>query len=197
MSCEKFQREMWTRCYIEIYIVHDQVAQNLIPGLFPLQEYSCAKSTECFQKQGNHGLFALLLFSLQNRKKYLPCTLILRVNLALYLKFHLKQECIPVGCVPAARWPYAGVCCRGGLLRGVCSGGCPLWGGCLLQGGVYSGGCLLPGVSALGGVCSGGCLLRGVVSAPGGCVCSWGVLPQTCPPPVNRMTDRCNKNAFQ
>ena len=25
-----------------------------------------------------------------------------------------KQECIPVGCVPAARRPYAGVCFRGG-----------------------------------------------------------------------------------
>ena len=68
MSCDKFQTAMWTRCYIEMYIVHDQVAQHLVPGLFPLQEYSCAKSTECFQKQGNHGLFALLLFSLQNPK---------------------------------------------------------------------------------------------------------------------------------
>ena len=25
-----------------------------------------------------------------------------------------EQECIPVGCVPAARWPYAGVCFEGG-----------------------------------------------------------------------------------
>ena len=37
-----------------------------------------------------------------------------------------KQECIPVGCVPAAHWPYAGVCFPGG-------------------------GCLLLGVSARGG----------------------------------------------
>ena len=43
-----------------------------------------------------------------------------------------KQECIPVGCVPAARRPYAGVCFPGG---GVCSGG-----------------------SGPGGVCSGGCV---------------------------------------
>ena len=28
--------------------------------------------------------------------------------------FQHKQECIPVGCVPAARWPYAGVCFPGG-----------------------------------------------------------------------------------
>ena len=27
----------------------------------------------------------------------------------------LKQECIPVGCIPAARRPYAGVCFPGGL----------------------------------------------------------------------------------
>ena len=70
--------------------------------------------------------------------------------------FICKQECIPVGCVPAARWPYAGVCFPGGsLLRGVvCS-----------RGGVCSrrlsapGGCLLPGVCSRGAVCS-----RGVVS---------------------------------
>ena len=29
-------------------------------------------------------------------------------------RFSLKQECIPVGCVPAARRPYAGVCFSGG-----------------------------------------------------------------------------------
>ena len=68
--------------------------------------------------------------------------------------------------------------------RGVCSGGCLLWGdvcyrgsapgvwgGCLLWG-VCSGGGLLWGVSTLGGVgvCTGG-------SAPGG-VCCWGVSAQ-------------------
>ena len=43
------------------------------------------------------------------------------------------QECIPVGCVPAARWPYAAVCLWGGcLLLGVAPGGSAL-GGCLLQ----------------------------------------------------------------
>ena len=76
------------------------------------------------------------------------------IDLQLYnatpmvLKILYTQECIPVGCLPAARRPYAGVC--------------------------FPGGCLLPGVSALGGLLPGGCLLRGVsalgggVSAPGG-----------------------------
>ena len=35
MSCEKFQTATWTRCNIEMYIVHDQVAHHLVPGLFP------------------------------------------------------------------------------------------------------------------------------------------------------------------
>ena len=73
-----------------------------------------------------------------------------------------KQECIPVGCVPPAHWPYLPACSA--------LGGCLLRRGCLLQGGVCS-----QGVSALGGVCSkGGVCSRGV-SAPGG-VCSWGCL---------------------
>ena len=126
----------------------------------------------------------------------------------------LKQECIPVGCVPAVRRPYAGVCFPGG----VCSTG---EGGCLLPGGLSApGGCLLPGVVCLGdllrggGVCSWGvsqlvdCMLesasggvvsasRGVVSAPGGGICSQGGIPACIeadplpPPPVNRMTSRC------
>ena len=35
-------------------------------------------------------------------------------------KIECEQECIPVGCVPAPHWPYAGVCSRG---MGVCSRG--------------------------------------------------------------------------
>ena len=54
-----------------------------------------------------------------------------------------KQECIPVGCVPPARWPYLAECSARG---GVCS----------------------RGVSAPGGVCSGGCLLPGGVCSWGG-----------------------------
>ena len=98
----------------------------------------------------------------------------------------IKQECIPVGCVPSAvvAISQGGVSSGGCLLqRGVCS----RW-GCLLWGGVCSGGCLLQ----VGGVCSReGCLLRGV--------CSWGVcvshhaLRQT--PPCGQ-TDACQNITF-
>ena len=108
----------------------------------------------------------------------------------------IRQECIPVGCVQAAHWPYPG------------GGGCLLQGVSALGGSVCSGGVSAPrvgvsapgGVSALGGVCSweyllpggcvcsrgsvGGCLLRGCllwgVSAPGGVV-SQHTLRQTPP----------------
>ena len=45
----------------------------------------------------------------------------------------IKQECIPVGCVPAARGPYAGVCFRGGVLHP--GGGSPAGGVLHLGGG--------------------------------------------------------------
>ena len=76
--------------------------------------------------------------------------------LSTHCNINVKQECIPVGCVPAARRPYAGVC--------------------------FPGGCLVGGVSGLGGmsaprgcIWSGGCLVRGHVwswgvSAQGGCI---------------------------
>ena len=35
------------------------------------------------------------------------------VTMVLQSSFAIK-ECIPVGCVPAAHWPYAGVCSSGG-----------------------------------------------------------------------------------
>ena len=63
------------------------------------------------------------------------CTASLNKAYNVTVRSSKKQECIPVGCVPAARRPYARVCshCRGG--------------------GVVS----APGrVSAPGGVCSGG-----------------------------------------
>ena len=78
--------------------------------------------------------------------------------LVLSLKNDCIQECIPVGCVPAAHWPYTGVCFPGGG-GGVCSGGvCSE--GCLLGEGVSAprGGVSAPkgeGVCS-GGVCSGG-----------------------------------------
>ena len=90
-----------------------------------------------------------------------------------------KQECIPVGCVPAAHWPYAGVCFPGGMSgpRGVSASG-----GCLLLGGMSAPrGCLVSEVSAPKGVSApGGCLLPGGVWPMGGgwllqVVCSQGV----------------------
>ena len=70
--------------------------------------------------------------------------------------FH-QQKCIPVGCVPAAHWPYAGVCFSGG-------GGGLLWGG-VVPG--PRGVCSCWGVPTLVGSAPGGCLLWGV--------CSWGM----------------------
>ena len=49
-----------------------------------------------------------------------------------------QQDCIPVGCVPPARWPYLPTCPGLGLLQG--GGGRGAWsrGGCLVPGGVVS-----------------------------------------------------------
>ena len=90
-----------------------------------------------------------------------PVRLPLVIAVAYKIRFNIetknmmKQECIPVGCVPAARWPYPGVCFPGGgvcLLRGVSAPrGVSGPGGCLVLGGVWS-----QGVSAPGGVCSRG-----------------------------------------
>ena len=83
-----------------------------------------------------------------------------------YGNFKIVQECIPVGCVPAAHWPYAGVCFGGGVSA---SGGC--WP--LLHGGVWSRGfCLVWGdLSHSGGVWSGGfCSGGGGLSGPRGCL---------------------------
>ena len=52
---------------------------------------------------------------------------------------YYQQECIPVGCLPAARRPYAGVCFRGVPgPGGLVPGGCLVWGGGVCSGG---GGC--------------------------------------------------------
>ena len=64
-----------------------------------------------------------------------------------------KQECIPVGCVLTAHWPYPRVCSPGGCVLPE-GGACPRGvrasqGGCMPAGG--QGGCLLPGGSASGG----------------------------------------------
>ena len=78
------------------------------------------------------------------------------IFVSLFVKLSLKQDCIPVGCVPPACWPYLPAC---SALGGVCSGGVPALGD----------------VPGLGGVpAPGGCTWSGGVSSPGG-VCSWGV----------------------
>ena len=122
-----------------------------------------------------------------------------------------KQECIPVGCVPAARRPYPGVCFLGGVYLPVgctCPGGTCLGGVYLPRGylpggsvparGVYlpggtSGGCACPG----GGVPGRGCTCWGVY-LPGGCTCLGGCTCPGCtcpgggtPPLVDRITDAC------
>ena len=120
---------------------------------------------------------------------------------SIHYKNHFQQVCIPVGCVPAAHWPYSGrgVCYRGLclILGGACCGvsatggvsatngvsaprGCLLLGGVCFWGSVYyqevsaTGRCLLLGVSA-----TGGCLLLGV-SVSGGCLILGGVYYQGC-----------------
>ena len=96
------------------------------------------------------------------------------------------QDCIPVGCVPPARWPYLGgvLSPRGGVPA---QGGVPAWGEYLPRG--------VPGqgeVPAQGGVCPWGSTCPGGVPAwgeylPGGCL-PRGVPAQVLPP-VNRILD--------
>ena len=88
---------------------------------------------------------------------------------------HFKQECIPVGCVPAAHWPYAAVYFPGGV--------CLVWGGLLLRGGLPGPGGCLPGLGgspwSAGGVCLAG---PGGLLLPEGSawlVRRWGIPPCT------------------
>ena len=118
-----------------------------------------------------------------------------------------RQECIPVGCVPAARRPCSGVSFPGGgvcqvrvvcLVRGVGGGSARSGGGCLPGGGsAWSGGMCLPGPGGVcqvrGGVCQvqgGFCLvLGGVCLLGGGLGISQHALRQTPSPPVDRILD--------
>ena len=99
-----------------------------------------------------------------------------------------QQECIPVGCVPADRRPYAGVRFPGGGFS--IRGGSPSRGGFLHPAGggssIQPGGVLHP---AGGGssIQPGGFLHP----ARGGSSIQPGLLARPPPPPVNRMTDRC------
>ena len=117
----------------------------------PLPLTSRIHVTSLHQKY--YMLFYLLPYSSKHRKFHFCGGRIV---------YMFQQECIPVGCVPAAHWPYAAVCFAGG---------------CLLGGAVSA-----PGG---GGLPLGGCLLQR------GCVCvSQHALRQTpSPPPVDRILD--------
>ena len=72
-------------------------------------------------------------------------------------KSELKQECIPVGCVPAAHWLYAGICFPGGGLSGPRGGVSGPRGGVSGPRGVWTGGVggSAPRGSAWGGLVTG------------------------------------------
>ena len=107
--------------------------------------------------------------------------LLLTIKSSHSLFTYIQQECIPVGCVPAARRPYTGVCipARGVLPawpRGVFSLSGP--------GGQFS----LPGPGGFSLPGQGGFSLPG----PGGfSLPGQGVLPAWRHPPVNRITHTC------
>ena len=88
--------------------------------------------------------------------------LVARLNCWDY--FIEKQECIPVGCVPAAYWPYAGVCFPGGgvvWFRGGAWSGRGVWS----PGGVWSGGVWSQGGLVRGGLLWGGCGIQACTEA--------------------------------
>ena len=93
---------------------------------------------------------------------------------AVFSKNLVKQEYIPVGCVPPACYPYLPACTAPGGVSG--PGDVTGHGVVYLVWGVYLGG--VPGP-------------RGVL-VRGGCTWSQGGVPGAgVLPPVNRMTDRC------
>ena len=148
---------------------------------------------------------ALVKWYLLCRETKLRSLLSVRNNCTLS-NCRLKQDCIPIGCVPPARWPYLPACSvAGGGTWGVYLVG---MGGYLVRGGVPGpGGYLVWGVYlVLGGVPGpGGCtwswgvyLVRGGVlgprggaPGPGGCTWSRGVYLVRYSPPVDRITDAC------
>ena len=113
-------------------------------------------------------------------------------------KLDTNKECILVGCVPAARRPYAWVCFLGGGLPGPggVGGAVSAPGGVSVSGGVclVLRGCLLPGeggcLPALGGCLPGpgGCLpgLGGCLPGLGGCVSQHALRQTPSPPPCGQ-----------
>ena len=105
-------------------------------------------------------------------------------------RIYLKEDCIPVWCVPLAHWPYLPAwSALGGCVpdpRGVyLVGGCTWSQGVYLVRGVYLvyGGVPGPGVYLVPGrglyLVPGGCLLWGVYLVPGG-------VPAQVPPPCEQ-----------
>ena len=90
-----------------------------------------------------------------------------RINCVCSQKLQ-KQDCIPVGCVPPACWPYLPVFSGGGCLvqRGVSD-----LGGVWSRRGVY----LVQGGPGPGGSDPGGCTWSGGMSGLGGVPGHWGV----------------------
>ena len=105
-----------------------------------------------------------------------------------------EQDCIPVGCVPPALWPYLRACSVPGDVPGLGGGGCTWSGGEGVPGlgrCTWSGGCV-PGLGVYlvpggGGVY----LVLGGVPGPGGCTWSGGMYLVRYSPPVNRITHTC------
>ena len=102
----------------------------------------------------------------------------------------MEQECIPVGCVPAARRPYAGVCFPGGV--SLVPGGSAWSQGGLPgpRGSAWSRGCL-PGPGGVSAWSRGGLpgLGRGLPGPEGGGgMASQHAVRQTPSPPVDRHT---------
>ena len=131
------------------------------------QQHSLDSDTSCTLAHHSFTfhILSVLIFS------YLKICL---SDLDSQLKFlQMKQECIQVGCVPAERWKYSGVCCSGGSGPG---GTSLVWGGVWSQGGVWS-----RGVPPWSG--------GGVWSQGSACLVPRGGWSGT--PPVNRMTHTC------
>ena len=149
--------------------------------LYPQGMHSIKRQSIC---RDLVGLLGSLKRSLQFFSKALltTCEKFIKIYVTIWARLlyqnKTEQDCIPVGCIPPACWPYLPACSAPGgvpdpggvyLLGGLSApGGVPGLGG-LLPGGVCWGVYLVWGVSAQGCTCSGGCTWSG------GCTCSRGV----------------------
>ena len=112
--------------------------------------------TQYLENHGNTLIFRLLTLMVDEMYKLqrVPLatssvTMSIRLLEAIMSWSRKQEECIPVGCVPPACWPYPVVLGKGGVYPGgVCLEGClpgrclPRWGVCL--GGVCRGGGVCP-----------------------------------------------------